>query len=49
MALASGYATAEIEHNARAAGAQALIHKPHDVDEMVQTVVRLLQSPPRSP
>jgi DNA-binding NtrC family response regulator len=47
MALASGYATAEIEHNARTAGAQALIHKPHDVDEMVQTVARLLQ--PRSP
>ncbi len=47
MALASGYATADIEQAAYAAGAQALIHKPHDVDEMVQTVARLLQ--PHSP
>jgi CheY-like chemotaxis protein len=43
MALASGYVTPEIEANARAAGAQALIHKPNDVAELCDTVQRLIQ------
>ena len=34
VALASGYVTPEIEREAVAAGARALIHKPNDVDEM---------------
>ena len=42
VALASGYVTAEIEASARAEGAQALIHKPNDVDELCETVERLL-------
>ena len=42
IALASGYVTAEIEHNALAEGARALIHKPNDVDEMCETLQRLL-------
>lgn len=44
MALASGYVTAEIEQSALSAGARALIHKPNDVDELCETVQRLLQS-----
>ena len=43
MALASGYVTPEIEANALAAGAQALIHKPNDVAELCDTVQRLIQ------
>lgn len=43
VALASGYVTREIEQSALAAGAQALIHKPNDVGELVDTVQRLLQ------
>ncbi len=43
MALASGYVTPEIEANARAAGALALIHKPNDVAELCDTVQRLIQ------
>ena len=43
VALASGHVTPEIEHNARAAGARALIHKPNDVDELCATVHQLLQ------
>jgi two-component system cell cycle sensor histidine kinase/response regulator CckA len=43
VALASGYVTPEIEQNALAAGARALIHKPNDVDEMCETLQRLLQ------
>ncbi|MDP1999095.1 MAG: ATP-binding protein [Rhodoferax sp.] len=42
IALASGYVTAEIEQNALAEGARALIHKPNDVDEMCETLQRLL-------
>ena len=43
VALASGYVTAEIEAQALAAGALALIHKPNDVDELCATVDRLIQ------
>jgi two-component system cell cycle sensor histidine kinase/response regulator CckA len=42
IALASGYVTAEIEQNALAEGARALIYKPNDVDEMCETLQRLL-------
>ena len=42
VALASGYVTPEIERNALAAGANALIHKPNDVDELCATVQQLL-------
>lgn len=44
VALASGYVTAEIEQSALSVGARALIHKPNDVDELCETVQRLLQS-----
>ncbi len=43
VALTSGYVTQEIEQNALAAGAKALIYKPNDVGELVDTVRRLLQ------
>ncbi len=43
VALASGYVTPEIERDALAAGARALIHKPNDVDELCSTVQRLLK------
>ncbi len=43
VALASGYVTAEIEQSALSVGARALIHKPNDVDELCETVQRLLQ------
>ena len=43
VALASGYVTAEIEAQAMAAGALALIHKPNDVDELCATVDRLIR------
>jgi two-component system cell cycle sensor histidine kinase/response regulator CckA len=43
VALASGYVTPEIEQEALAAGARALIHKPNDVDELCDTVHRLVQ------
>nr|WP_232834418.1 PAS domain-containing sensor histidine kinase [Rhodoferax ferrireducens] len=43
VALASGYVTPEIEQSALAEGARALIHKPNDVDEMCETLQRLLQ------
>lgn len=43
VALASGYITPEIEASALAEGARALIHKPNDVDELCETVQRLLQ------
>jgi PAS domain S-box-containing protein len=43
MALASGYVTPEIEAQARAAGARALIHKPNDVAELCDTVQRLIE------
>lgn len=42
VALASGYVTPDIERDALAAGARALIHKPNDVDELCDTVQRLL-------
>jgi PAS domain S-box-containing protein len=42
VALASGYVTPEIERDALAAGANALIHKPNDVDELCATVQKLL-------
>ncbi|MDO8775447.1 MAG: ATP-binding protein [Burkholderiaceae bacterium] len=44
VALASGYVTPEIEQSALNEGARALIHKPNDVDEMCETLQRLLQS-----
>ena len=43
VALASGYVTAEIEQSALSAGARALIYKPNDVNEMCETLQRLLQ------
>lgn len=43
VALASGYVTPEIEKSALAEGARALIHKPNDVNEMCETLQRLLQ------
>lgn len=43
VALASGYVTAEIEAQAIAAGALALIYKPNDVNELCETVDRLIQ------
>ncbi|CAN7369679.1 ATP-binding protein [Acidovorax sp. LjRoot129] len=42
VALASGYVTAEIEQEALAEGARALIHKPNDVEELCATVQRLV-------
>lgn len=46
VALASGYITAEIEAQAIAAGALALIYKPNDVDELCETVDRLINPKP---
>jgi DNA-binding NarL/FixJ family response regulator len=43
VALASGFVTADIEQSALAEGARALIHKPNDVEELCETVQRLLQ------
>jgi two-component system, cell cycle sensor histidine kinase and response regulator CckA len=43
VALASGYVTPEIERDALAAGARALIHKPNDVGDLCDTVQRLIQ------
>lgn len=43
VALASGFVTSEIEQSALAEGARALIHKPNDVEELCDTVQRLLQ------
>lgn len=42
MALASGYVTPDIERDALAAGARALIHKPNDIEELCDTVQKLL-------
>jgi len=42
MALASGYVTPEIERDALEAGAKALIHKPNDIEELCDTVQKLL-------
>jgi two-component system, cell cycle sensor histidine kinase and response regulator CckA len=44
MALASGYVTPEIERDALAVGAKALIHKPNDIDELCDTVQKLLDN-----
>ena len=44
VALASGYITPEIEESALQEGARALIHKPNDVDELCETVQRLLNA-----
>lgn len=49
VALASGYITTEIEQQARSAGAQALIHKPNDVEELCTTVDRLLHGQGAAP
>ncbi|MDD5029068.1 MAG: ATP-binding protein [Rhodoferax sp.] len=49
VALASGYVTPEIERQALAAGARALIHKPNDVNELCATVQRLLQESQAGP
>ncbi len=43
IALASGYVTPEIEQAAMAAGANALVHKPNDVEELCATVQRLVR------
>ncbi len=43
VALASGYVTPEIEQQAFAVGAGALIHKPNDVDELCDIVQKLVQ------
>jgi CheY-like chemotaxis protein len=42
VALASGYVTPEIERSAFAAGASALVYKPNDVNELCETVQRLI-------
>jgi len=44
VALASGYVTAEIEQQAFAEGAGALIHKPNDVEELCDIVQKLVNS-----
>ena len=49
VALASGYVTPEIERDALAAGARALIHKPNDVDELCSTVQQLLAQAATTP
>ncbi|WP_042423151.1 PAS domain-containing hybrid sensor histidine kinase/response regulator [Comamonas granuli] len=46
VALASGYVSSEIEQAALAAGARALIHKPNDVQELCDTVDRLIHGGP---
>ena len=42
VALASGYVTPELESEAIAQGANALIYKPNDVNELCETVERLI-------
>ena len=49
VALASGYVTTEIEQAALEAGARALVHKPNDVEELCETVQRLLSQGPGDP
>ena len=44
VALASGYVTQEIELSAVEAGACALIYKPNDVNELCETVQRLVST-----
>jgi CheY-like chemotaxis protein/anti-sigma regulatory factor (Ser/Thr protein kinase) len=43
VALASGYVTPEIEASALNEGASALVYKPNDVNELCETVQRLIQ------
>jgi len=43
VALASGYVTPEIEASALEEGASALVYKPNDVNELCETVQRLIQ------
>ena len=43
VALASGYVTPEIEASALQEGASALVYKPNDVNELCETVQRLIQ------
>jgi CheY-like chemotaxis protein len=45
VALASGYVTPEIERSAMAEGASALVYKPNDVNELCETVQRLVSAP----
>jgi len=45
VALASGYVTPEIEQRALQEGASALIYKPNDVNELCETVQRLIAHP----
>ena len=49
VALASGYVTPEIEERALQGGANALIYKPNDVNELCETVQRLIQAPHAQP
>jgi DNA-binding NtrC family response regulator len=42
VALASGYITPEIEKSALENGASALIYKPNDINELCETVQRLI-------
>ncbi|MCF8211196.1 MAG: response regulator [Rhodoferax sp.] len=42
VALASGYITPELERTAMNEGAKALIYKPNDVNELCETVQRLI-------
>ncbi|MBT0571603.1 response regulator [Curvibacter sp. CHRR-16] len=42
VALASGYVTPDIERRAREQGADALIYKPNDVNELCETVQQLM-------
>ena len=44
VALASGYVTPELESRAMAEGADALIYKPNDVNELCETVERLIEA-----
>ena len=48
VALASGYVTPEIEQSAIQNGASALIYKPNDINEMCETVQRLISGPDAS-
>jgi len=45
VALASGYVTPELERAAIREGANALIYKPNDVNELCETVQRLIADP----
>jgi two-component system, cell cycle sensor histidine kinase and response regulator CckA len=44
VALASGYVTPELEAQALAAGSNALIYKPNDINELCDTVERLIKA-----